>query len=179
MQSLFERERQRHLINFTVSLHSLFLRYTSLPTLESSPPFALSFSKDDVLLVCDEEGYTTLRSPTTTATMLIQAHQNAIFDCSWASDGNTFCTASADSTLRILDAESLCIIQDLQSHKSSVKSVHYDPCNPRIIVSAGRDDTIRLWDTRTDSRRSTMAFINAHQDQLKKGKRRTVLIELI
>lgn len=61
----------------------------------------------------------------------IQAHNNAIFDVTWSLDDKLVSTASGDQTAKLFDVETAQCVSVLAGHESTVKSVAWDPCNPR------------------------------------------------
>lgn len=61
-------------------------------------------------------------------------------------DGHQLAVGGSDHQIRILDIESLEIIQTLQAHTNSVFTLTYSPDGLHLI-SAGRDAHIIVWDT--------------------------------
>ena len=75
-------------------------------------------------------------------------HLNAIFECAWSCDDNQLLSASGDGLVRLWDVETQRPLLDFVRHRCSVKTVSWDPLQPDIFVSAGRDGHIMMWDRR-------------------------------
>lgn len=75
-------------------------------------------------------------------------HQNAIFDVEWSADDRLLATASGDQTVSVLDVPTQAVIGRLHGHTSSVKEIKFDPTNPHLCVTGGRDGKIAVWDLR-------------------------------
>lgn len=79
----------------------------------------------------------------------IHEHTNAIFDISWSYDDRLLASASGDQLVNILDVQTQCIRTKLHGHSSTVKQVVFDPANPNLMATGGRDGLLALWDLRT------------------------------
>ncbi|KZS97548.1 WD40 repeat-like protein [Sistotremastrum niveocremeum HHB9708] len=77
-------------------------------------------------------------------------HENAIFDVKWSPDDRYLATASGDSSIRITSVVTQKPLYHLAGHKSTVKFAAWDPNNPDLLSSGGRDGTICLWDIRQE-----------------------------
>jgi WD40 repeat protein len=81
------------------------------------------------------------------------------------------CTASADSQTKVWDIAKQTVVQELHYHKGCVKTIQFDPENPCIIVTGSRDNSIAIFDTRFENKRTKTGtkisipvkqIINAH-----------------
>jgi len=72
-------------------------------------------------------------------------HTRAVKDLAYSPNGEHFVSASADTTLRLWDAETTKLIRILKGHTHSIESVAYSP-DGKQIATASMDGTIRVWD---------------------------------
>ena len=87
---------------------------------------------------------------------LIKGHTAEVNSVAFSSDGNTLASGSADSTIRLWDANTGSHLHTLTGHtkpgrnfiRSGVLSVAFSP-DSTIIASGSTDNTVRLWDTNT------------------------------
>lgn len=82
---------------------------------------------------------------------------------SWSPDGTRLATCSDDCMIRIWDMTSTKNVKaalTLKGHDSAVRSVQFDSQGV-TLCSAGRDNTVRLWDSRSGNLLSTM---KGHRD---------------
>ncbi|KAJ3029966.1 UNVERIFIED_CONTAM: hypothetical protein HDU68_010543 [Siphonaria sp. JEL0065] len=77
-----------------------------------------------------------------------QSHNNNIFDICWTPDDRYIVTASGDQTSKLFDVEQRKCVSVLGRHRSSVKTVTFNPREPNMFATATRDGTIALWDVR-------------------------------
>eukprot|EP01065_Artemidia_motanka_P028182 TRINITY_DN33430_c0_g1_i1.p1 TRINITY_DN33430_c0_g1~~TRINITY_DN33430_c0_g1_i1.p1 ORF type:complete len:345 (+),score=81.63 TRINITY_DN33430_c0_g1_i1:49-1083(+) len=91
----------------------------------------------------------------------IHTDDNEIFAVDYRPDGDVFAAAGKDHTVRVYDEETRGQIQSLQwaapgspeprgAHSKRVQSVRFAPSDPHLLVSAGWDRTVQIWDTRQD-----------------------------
>ena len=66
----------------------------------------------------------------------------------WASDGLSVVTAVSDHTLRVWDASSGALLHVLRGHTKSVYVLDCHPQDSNIVLSAGYDGRVFLWDVR-------------------------------
>lgn len=81
----------------------------------------------------------------TTSLQWLPGHNGTVNSVAYCPDGSRIAAASADSTLRILDARTGEQILALQGHSDGVNSVAYSHDGARI-VTASEDCTLRVWD---------------------------------
>ena len=82
--------------------------------------------------------------------LYMPCHNNAVFDMSWSSDDRQIATASGDRTCGVFDIVEGKQLLSLEGHANSVKQVSYNPWNPNILASSGRDGVLNYWDLRTN-----------------------------
>ncbi|ORY94447.1 WD40-repeat-containing domain protein [Syncephalastrum racemosum] len=76
------------------------------------------------------------------------SHTNAVVAVKWSPDDTMIATGSADQFATIWDAETQACLTHFQGHTSSLRSVHWHPTNKHLLVTASKDGTFRIWDTR-------------------------------
>ena len=86
----------------------------------------------------------------------------------YRSDGLSFATAGADELIRLYDPLTMKPTLELRNgnnestagHSNRVFCVKYRPKDPNVLISAGWDNTIQVWDTRTQN--SVQSFYGPH-----------------
>ncbi|KAG8874084.1 hypothetical protein FRB97_006174 [Tulasnella sp. 331] len=77
------------------------------------------------------------------------SHHGAVFDVRWSQDDKKLATASGDQQSCIMDVDTSAIVARFsKAHHSSVKQLQWDPYNPNLLASGGRDGSICFWDLR-------------------------------
>ncbi|KAK0461946.1 WD40-repeat-containing domain protein, partial [Desarmillaria tabescens] len=126
-----------------------------------NPPYSCSYShaarrgESSLLAVSTEQGTihiinTTKRDPWDPEPLrtTIQAHDNGVFDVKWDESDARLATASADQSTRILCLSTNTVLHSLRGHTNTVKSISWDPSNPNLLSTGGKDGAICLWDLR-------------------------------
>ena len=117
-------------------------------------PFAVSSANTcSLTAVADESGTVRVfdhayRLASRADLFSVHAHNNAIFDLAWSPDDTLLATASGDQTCSIIDVQTQTTKFILSGHRSTVKQVLFNPDNPSLLMSGGRDGQIALWDVR-------------------------------
>ena len=83
-------------------------------------------------------------TPSTKLRTTLKEHSKAVECLAWASDGQTFASGSADSTIKVWNASQYKVVTTLEGHKGSVLAIAYSPSS-KSLVSAGDDKTVRFW----------------------------------
>ncbi|CAD7956116.1 unnamed protein product [Amoebophrya sp. A120] len=86
----------------------------------------------------------------------IEEKDNQIFCLDYYHTGALFATAGRDYKVRVYDEATKRLTTTLEGgdfqktagHSNRVFSVKFHPSNPNLIVSAGWDNTVQVWDTR-------------------------------
>ncbi len=111
----------------------------------------------------------------------IQAHDNGVFDVKWDESDTRLATASADQSTRILCLSTNTVLHSLRGHTSTVKSISWDPSNPDLLSTGGKDGSICFWDLRVgegridgESLAPILSIHGAHEERapLEASKRR-------
>lgn len=122
------------------------------------PQLSCAFNNVDnsgqFLAATDEEGHVTILNtehdrsdPAFLRTQWV-AHENAVFDLAWSPDDKTIITASGDQTARLWDVETETRLAVFVGHACSIKSITFDPMDPKIFATGARDGNILIWDVR-------------------------------
>ncbi|ROT36812.1 YVTN repeat-like/Quino protein amine dehydrogenase [Sodiomyces alkalinus F11] len=92
---------------------------------------------------------------TGTPKFTLKGHAGWVLDVRWSPDGELLATCSMDKTLRIWDPETGTLLNhELRGHKDAVLQAAWEPYHlrengQRLIVSASRDATARVWNVGT------------------------------
>ncbi|KAI9223570.1 WD40-repeat-containing domain protein [Blastocladiella britannica] len=93
-----------------------------------------------------------------------QAHANAAFDVSWHPTDPLLATCSADKRAIVWDLERQVPRAVFVGHRSTIRSVAFDPDCPHQLVTAGRDGAVLFWDTRIASAAGSMRSDSVTED---------------
>ncbi len=97
--------------------------------------------------------------PTKDGNSSVKRHyKNQIFTMEFNHDGTRFATAGKDYKVRLYDEATKSIISTLSrgigkmtpGHSNRVFSVKFHPLDPNLMVSAGWDNTVQIWDLRVE-----------------------------
>jgi len=90
----------------------------------------------------------------------LDIHDNGIFDLRWSPDDASLATCSGDHTARITDVPTGKTLHLLRGHTSTVKTMAWDPQQPSLLSTGGRDGSIRVWDLRIAEK--TLRGVTSH-----------------
>ncbi|VDK87492.1 unnamed protein product [Litomosoides sigmodontis] len=93
----------------------------------------------------------------------LTGHSNAVMAVEWFSGGEQIITASWDRTANIYDAERGEIVNTLSGHDDELNYCNVHP-SQKLIVTASRDSTFRLWDFRESIQ--SVAVFQGHNDSV-------------
>ncbi|KAI9256223.1 WD40-repeat-containing domain protein [Sporodiniella umbellata] len=82
-------------------------------------------------------------------------HRHGISDVKFSLDDQQLLTASNDRLITLWDVESRQRVANLPGHEDYVKSINWHPSHPHLIISASKDGSFRIWDTRYRQKRNT------------------------
>ena len=74
----------------------------------------------------------------------LQGHTDVIHRLAWSPDGRMLASLSADTTIRIWDAETGNLCQMLEGHSGLIYDVTWSPAG-QMLASTSLDQTTRLW----------------------------------
>jgi WD40 repeat protein len=78
----------------------------------------------------------------------VQPHKDLIYAVAWSGDSATLVTASADQTLRLLDARTGKSTVVYEGHSRGVLAAAFLPSDKQL-VTAGVDESLRIWEAGT------------------------------
>ena len=98
----------------------------------------------------------------------ITEENNQVFAIDYRQDGARFATAGKDYTVRVYDEATKTKVAALHGgfgkqstgHSNRVFSLKFSAADPNLLISAGWDNTIQVWDLRTEH--AVRALFGAH-----------------
>lgn len=84
---------------------------------------------------------------------------NQIYCIDYSADGTQFATAGKDYVVRLYDEATRTVLHEMKGgwgkespgHSNRVFSLKFNPSDPNILVSGGWDNTVQVWDIRTET----------------------------
>ncbi|CAK1367329.1 unnamed protein product [Cercospora beticola] len=80
--------------------------------------------------------------------MTLRGHKRGVAAAKFSPDGKWIASCSADSTIKIWNAETGAILQTLEGHMAGISTIAWSP-DSKVIASGSDDKIIRLWDITT------------------------------
>ncbi|KAM3414241.1 hypothetical protein BST61_g10897 [Cercospora zeina] len=80
--------------------------------------------------------------------MTLRGHKRGVAAAKFSPDGKWIASCSADSTVKIWNAETGVISQTLEGHMAGISTIAWSP-DSKVIASGSDDKIIRLWDIAT------------------------------
>jgi hypothetical protein len=119
---------------------------------------ALEYSPDGVLLATGDRngGLFVWEAFTGREYFSLRGHSASITDVSWRIDSNVLASASEDTTVRLWEMENGTQIKSWGAHGGGALAVRY--AADGLLVSCGRDRTVKTWDQNGAQQRAFEAF---------------------
>ena len=89
----------------------------------------------------------------------IDAHRDLIYRIAWSGDGKLLYTAGGDKRIGVIDASTGRVVRSLEGHTGPVLAL---AVRGDVLVSAGADRTIRVWNARKPVRTITNHWKPVH-----------------
>ena len=94
--------------------------------------------------------------------------ENPLFTIDYSADGKKFATAGKDYAVRVYDEATKTLVSKMEGgyhaiqkgHSNRVFSLKFDKNDDNVVVSGGWDNTVQVWDLRTE--RSVRSFYGPH-----------------
>ncbi|KAL0075973.1 WD40-repeat-containing domain protein [Phycomyces blakesleeanus] len=193
-QAISSRSLLRQITNCDNQTYNFY--YTDArPCIPYACDYAHSAFGGQLLAVTDEDGRVTLIRTDKSSSVedldfhsTFYAHGNTVFDVKWSPNDQLLATASADKLMILWDVETQKRLSCFEGHEMSLKSVNWHPVNPNLLVTASKDGSFNIWDTRFQMKgtlteegldlpmyRPIKSVKNAHSNQPRKQKKQRTL----
>ena len=113
--------------------------------------------RKNLLLSSDMNGVVKYWSKSLNILNEVEIHKSPIKDISFSFDDSSFCTASDDATIKIVDLITGKVINTLKGHNWDVRKAKFHK-ELSLIISGGKDNLIKLWDPRTSEALHTFHY---------------------
>ena len=116
-----------------------------------------SCSADHTAVLWDVETGESLRT--------LGIHSGWVLDASFSSSSSVLATASWDKTVAIWDPHTGDCISRYADHTAGVWSVDFHPRSSKLLLSAGEDGSVKLWDLREG--KVTRNLVSGHREPMR------------
>lgn len=82
-------------------------------------------------------------------------HDDVVYRVAWREDSQQWATASGDGSCHLHDRQTGTLLQTYRGHTRAVLAIGYLP-GGKVLVSAGSDQTIQVWEAATGRRQRTL-----------------------
>ncbi|WPH00565.1 Hypothetical protein R9X50_00339500 [Acrodontium crateriforme] len=80
--------------------------------------------------------------------MTLRGHKRGVAAAKFSPDGRWIASCSADSTIKIWNAQTGALVHTLEGHLAGISTITWSP-DSKVLASGSDDKNIRLWDTTT------------------------------
>lgn len=120
---------------------------------------------------CESSGAIRLRQS------FVDSEQDEIYYCCcWTYQVNTneptvagdplLAVGGARGVIRVIETSTRNVFQELKGHGSSINDLKVHPSEPRLLMSASRDHSIRLWNIVTQTCVAILGGLEGHRDEV-------------
>lgn len=77
------------------------------------------------------------------------------------------CVAGQSGAIRVIDCHACCVVRTLMGHGNAVNELRIHPRRPELLVSASKDESVRMWNIQTGVCVCVFAGEQGHRDQVR------------
>lgn len=135
-----------------ISLRSPERRHAHLP--DAGGCFAAKFSPDGqrILLLDQARTSAAIWEPAKAHIGDLAGHTKSVFDADWSPDGRFIATGGSDGQIKLWDAQSLLLIDDVGSHMGAVSTVSFSADGQTLYSSGVDDGRLQAWTVGLENR---------------------------
>jgi telomerase protein component 1 len=102
-------------------------------------------SNPKVVACADDATLKVYNASTGEELLTLKGHKGNLLFCDFSSDGKQIVSGGYGKTVRTWSADSGTMIYEMKGHKGVISSCRFHPRQPHVVISTGRDKTIRTW----------------------------------
>lgn len=135
-----------------ISLRSPERHHVHLP--DAGGCFAAKFSPDGkrVLLLDQARTSAAIWEPVQGSVGDLAGHTKSVFDADWSPDGRFIVTGGSDGQIKLWDAQSLLLVDDIGSHMGAISTISFSHDGQTLYSSGVDDGRLQVWPFGLESR---------------------------
>ncbi len=137
-----------------ISLRSPERHHVHLP--DAGGCFAAKFSPDGkrVLLLDQARTSAAIWEPVQGSIGDLAGHTKSVFDADWSPDGRFIVTGGSDGQIKLWDAQSLLLVDDVGSHMGAISTISFSHDGQTLYSSGVDDGRLQAWPFGLESRKA-------------------------
>lgn len=76
------------------------------------------------------------------------------------------CAAGRKGIIRVIDVQNFCLRSSLTGHGDAVNDIKVHPRDPALVISASKDESLRLWNLRTGATCAIFCGLRGHRGEV-------------